>query len=80
MTNKQEASGAPKAGLLLVDTRTDRIGVVMGTEGPYVQLRPPAGGIEWDVPPDDLRPADAKDQLRAKVAIINARARRRSLR
>lgn len=68
-----------RPGLLLVDTRTDQVGVVMGCEGPYVQLRPPAGGMEWDVPPADLRPAEANDQLRAQVAAVNARAKRRRL-
>src|SRR5687767_3851531 len=30
----------PPVGAYVVDTRTERIGVVMGHEGPYVQLRP----------------------------------------
>jgi hypothetical protein len=54
-----------------VDTRTDRVGKVMGAEGPYVQLRPPAGGVEWDVPPEALRPARTVEELRAKVTGIN---------
>ncbi|WUA45952.1 hypothetical protein OG465_37715 [Streptomyces sp. NBC_01367] len=77
--SEQKTPASFKPGLLLVDTRTDRVGVVMGCEGPYVQLRPPAGGMEWDVLPDDLRPAEANDQLRAQVAAVNARAERRRL-
>ncbi|MFD8988989.1 hypothetical protein ACFVZ4_13145 [Streptomyces goshikiensis] len=77
MASEHEASEeTPDVGLLLVDTRTDRVGVVMGCEGPYVQLRPPAGGVEWDASPHDLRPAEVLDELRAKVTVINARERR----
>lgn len=65
MTSEQKTPASPEAGSLLVDTRTGRVGVVMGTEGrPYVQLRPPAGGVEWDVPPDNLQPAEVLDELR----------------
>lgn len=35
-------------GTYAVDTRTGRVGRVMGHEGPYVQLRPYGGGREWD--------------------------------
>ncbi|AZS87429.1 hypothetical protein ACIQKE_08795 [Streptomyces griseoviridis] len=41
----------PPVGTHVVDTRTGRIGVVMGHEGPYVQLRPRGGGLEWDAEP-----------------------------
>lgn len=61
----------PPTGSYAVDTRTDRVGRVMGSEGPYVQLRPPAGGTEWDVPPEALRPAGTLEELRAKVTEIN---------
>src|SRR5690606_12023078 len=37
----------PAVGAHVVDTMTGRIGVVMGHEGPYVQLRPYGGGREW---------------------------------
>lgn len=62
----------PEIGTLALDARTGRIGQVMGHEGPYVQLRPPQGGIEWDVRPEDVRPADAHECLRARVAEVNA--------
>ncbi|MDN3023605.1 hypothetical protein [Streptomyces sp. S.PB5] len=60
-------------GALMVDTRDGRVGVVMGNEGPYVQLRPPQGGVEWDVPPDLLREPEPGEVLSAKVAVANAR-------
>ena len=52
-------------GSYVVDTRTGRSGVVMGHEGPYVQLRPYGGGREWDAVPDALReatPAEGGDE------------------
>ncbi|MFF5495987.1 hypothetical protein [Streptomyces aquilus] len=62
-----------ETGALMVDTRDGRVGVVMGTAGPYVQLRPPRGGVEWDVPPDLLREPEAGEVLSAKVAVANGR-------
>ncbi|MEU6240954.1 hypothetical protein GTW40_16050 [Streptomyces sp. SID4985] len=58
-----------------MDTGTGRVGVVMGHEGPYVQLRPLGGGREWDCPPDRLRTATAAERLRAATARANARSR-----
>jgi hypothetical protein len=45
----------PALRAVMVDRRTGRIGRVMGSEGPYVQLRPLNGGKEWNVPTDQLR-------------------------
>ncbi|WP_328871258.1 hypothetical protein OHT76_14665 [Streptomyces sp. NBC_00287] len=47
----------PPVGSFVVDTRSGRIGVVMGHEGPYVQLRPCGGGREWDAAPEAVRKA-----------------------
>ncbi|MEU7105141.1 hypothetical protein ABZ951_08820 [Streptomyces sp. NPDC046215] len=47
---------APAKGTYVVDTRHDRVGEVMGHEGPRLQLRPPAGGREWEAHPDVTRP------------------------
>ncbi|MFJ4684799.1 hypothetical protein [Streptomyces sp. NPDC088789] len=44
----------PPIGSYVIDTRTGRPGVVMGHEGPYVQLRPVGGGREWDCVPESL--------------------------
>lgn len=60
-------------GTSMVDERTGDIGLVMGSVGPYLQLRPPQGGKEWDVPPDALRKPTAMETLRAKVSVANGR-------
>ncbi|WP_016908515.1 hypothetical protein [Streptomyces xiaopingdaonensis] len=60
-------SEIPPVGAYAVDTRTNRIGRVMDAGGPYVQLRPPTGGYEWDVPPEAVRAAGTLEELRARV-------------
>ena len=55
----------PQLGTCVVDTRTGRVGFVMGHEGPYVQLRPHGGGLEWDAEPAALRDATAAERLDA---------------
>jgi hypothetical protein len=50
-------------GALVVDTERDRLGQVMGHEGPYVQLRPVAGGREWDAYPAGVRPVTDEERL-----------------
>ncbi|MEU6440209.1 hypothetical protein [Streptomyces sp. NPDC047046] len=60
-------------GALVVDRRSGKVGVVMGHVGTYVQLRPPRGGREWDVPPADVRPPTPAEVLSAKVAVANRR-------
>ncbi|RPK46302.1 hypothetical protein EES39_13810 [Streptomyces sp. ADI92-24] len=61
----------PEPGSFAVDVRDGRVGRVMGRVGPYVQLRPPGGGSEWDCPPDAVRPAPPGLVLRARVAEVN---------
>lgn len=58
------------------DTKTDRVGRVMGYEGKYVQLRPLEGGREWDVHPDCLEPVPLSSALSGSVARLNDRSRR----
>ncbi|GAA2633321.1 hypothetical protein [Streptomyces axinellae] len=65
----------PPAGAYAVDTRTDRIGQVMDVWGPYVQLRPPKGGCEWDVPREAIRPARVSEELGARVSDLNWQSR-----
>ncbi|WP_327709647.1 hypothetical protein OG912_14210 [Streptomyces sp. NBC_00464] len=65
-----EAS-VPERGAFALDMRDGRVGRVMGRVGPYVQLRPPGGGAEWDCPPDAVRPAPPGLALRARVTEIN---------
>ncbi|WP_405669487.1 MULTISPECIES: hypothetical protein [unclassified Streptomyces] len=70
-TAQHDAS--PSVGAVMVDRRNGRVGVVMGHVGSCVQLRPPRGGLEWDVPPEDVRPPTTAEELSAKVAVANQR-------
>ncbi|PAZ09697.1 hypothetical protein CLM62_45315 [Streptomyces sp. SA15] len=65
----------PPVGSYVVDTRTGRLGIVMGHEGPYVQLRPYGGGREWDAEPGAVRRATQAERLSAATAYANARSR-----
>ncbi|MDH6630542.1 hypothetical protein M2271_008403 [Streptomyces sp. LBL] len=65
----------PTVGEAVHDGARDRVGRVMGHEGPYLQLRPLAGGREWDAEPDHLRPLTQDELLSALVAEANARSR-----
>ncbi|MCQ8772548.1 hypothetical protein HCK01_03155 [Streptomyces sp. AA8] len=58
-----------------MDTRTERLGQVMGHEGPRLQLRPPAGGREWEVEPAGVRAATEVELMIAKVRQANAASR-----
>jgi hypothetical protein len=70
-----ETATAPEVGELVLDAARDRVGVVMGHEGPFVQLRPPDGGREWDADPENVQPAAVTDELRFRVSEQNARRR-----
>ena len=63
----------PPIGSYVVDTHTGKVGMVMGHEGPYVQLRALGGGKEWDVAPDAVRRATAEERLGAATAYADAR-------
>jgi hypothetical protein len=65
----------PKLGDTVEDTSRAKVGQVMGFVGPYVQLRPVGGGIEWDTKAGNLRPVPLTDALRTGVAAANARSR-----
>ncbi|MEU9452155.1 hypothetical protein [Streptomyces sp. NPDC048277] len=65
----------PPLGTYVADVRDGRIGEVRGHVGGQVQLRPPAGGREWDCPKESLEPAPPEEVLRAQVRWAN-RARR----
>ncbi|WP_405914425.1 hypothetical protein OG760_31620 [Streptomyces sp. NBC_00963] len=54
---------------------SNRVGIVMGHEGPYLQLRPLGGGREWDADPARVRPVGPAELLKARVAEANARSR-----
>ncbi|WP_237525350.1 hypothetical protein [Streptomyces sp. SID4985] len=55
----------PPEGSLAIDTERDKLGYVMGHVGPYVQLRPLAGGRAWDADPARVRRATDAERLRA---------------
>lgn len=65
----------PPVGAYVMDTRSGRVGVVMGHEGPYIQLRPYGGGREWDAEPGAVRHATPAERLSAATAYANARSR-----
>jgi hypothetical protein len=66
----------PRLGDTVEDTSRRKTGRVMGFVGPYVQLRPVGGGIEWDSRSENLRPATDAEALSTGVAAANARSRR----
>ena len=55
----------PPVGSHVVDTRSGKVGIVMGHEGPYVQLRPYGGGKEWDAA-HPRRAAQRGDRVRQR--------------
>ncbi|MER7052717.1 hypothetical protein [Streptomyces sp. NPDC000351] len=65
----------PAVGEAVRDTARDRVGRVMGHEGPYVQVRPLGGGREWDADPCHVRTLGQDELLSALLAEVNARAR-----
>ncbi|MEU9098021.1 hypothetical protein [Streptomyces sp. NPDC048361] len=67
----------PAVGDTVRDTALDRIGVVMGHEGPHLQLCPINGGRYWDADPDAVLPLGPEELLLALLRAVNARSRRR---
>ncbi|WP_447040497.1 hypothetical protein [Streptomyces sp. DSM 118878] len=71
----EDADGGPAVGEAVHDSSRDRVGRVMGHEGPCVQLRPLSGGREWDADPGHLRVLTRNELLSALLAEVNARSR-----
>jgi len=69
--------GVPRVGTAVHDGGSGRVGLVMGREGPYLQLRPLRGGREWDADPAHVRPVGREELLSARLAEVNARSRHR---
>jgi hypothetical protein len=65
----------PAVGTAVRDTARDRVGMVMGHEGPYLQLRPLSGGREWDADAGCIQLLDPAELLSVRVAEANARNR-----
>ncbi|AXK35499.1 hypothetical protein DVA86_25450 [Streptomyces armeniacus] len=57
-----------REGTWLIDRRLDKLGRLMATDGPYVLLRPPRGGREWECPPDEVRLAMEAERRAAGIA------------
>lgn len=55
----------------VVDEARRRMGVVMDHVGNRVQLRPPAGGREWDADPDYVRLAREDEILRVDIQRVS---------
>jgi hypothetical protein len=70
-----ERPKAPRVGAWVLDTRTDRVGLVVDVLHGRVYLRKAGGGTEWEAMPVHLRPATAREELSARVAEINSRSR-----
>lgn len=64
----------PPLGTLLVDA-DERVGEFRGEWAGLWSLRPAAGGTEWTVRPEDVRPAGPEQRLRALTARANRRSR-----
>lgn len=73
--SERPESAPVRLGDTVKDTGNGRIGTVMGFVGPYVQMRPIGGGVEWDARPERLRPVTASEALSPGVARDNARSR-----
>ncbi|MCD9878198.1 hypothetical protein [Streptomyces guryensis] len=65
----------PAVGAYATDGRDGRVGEVMGHAGGRVQLRPVAGGREWECPPEAVGAAPPEEVLRARVRKANQEGR-----
>ncbi|GGZ95538.1 hypothetical protein ACFOOM_13525 [Streptomyces echinoruber] len=65
------AAALNRASEYVVDTRSGRLGEVMGRVGGRVRLRPVGGGREWDCPPESVEPAPPEEVLRERVRRLN---------
>ncbi|GAA1891233.1 hypothetical protein [Streptantibioticus ferralitis] len=61
-----------EAGAVVRDVKTDRVGVVIGMNDGRVSLRPAGGGAPWSARRVDVCPAGPMEELRARVAEVNA--------
>ncbi|MFD8913489.1 hypothetical protein [Streptomyces sp. NPDC059575] len=75
MTTSPDPDSPPPPGTAVRDLTRDRVGIVMGHEGPHLQLRPLSGGREWDVHPRHVQPLTPAELLRARLAEANHRSR-----
>ncbi|GHC73466.1 hypothetical protein [Streptomyces cinnamoneus] len=59
-----------REGAYVVDTRSGTLAQVVGSAAPRVQVRPPGGGQEWDVPADALRLATRQERETAGIRAV----------
>ncbi|OEV29043.1 hypothetical protein AN219_18645 [Streptomyces nanshensis] len=57
-----------RPGVYVVDRRRNKLGRVVGNDGPYLLLRPPAGGVEWNCPPESARLSTPHERREARIA------------
>ncbi|MEV6671996.1 hypothetical protein [Streptomyces sp. NPDC051162] len=74
-SERRETGKKPEKGAFVVDVPRGPLSEVMGHEGPFLQLRPPRGGREWEARLDDTRPATDAEKPAAKVQAANAGSR-----
>lgn len=67
----------PAVGSYIVDTRSDRIGIVKAVLAGRLYLRPPGGEKEWEAMPAHVRLATPREALPHKVAEANEHRVRR---
>ncbi|MEU1159943.1 hypothetical protein ABZ372_03605 [Streptomyces sp. NPDC005921] len=65
----------PPLGTYVTDVRDGRVGEVRGHVGGQVQVRPLAGGREWDCPVGSLELTPPEEVLRAQVRRANRAGR-----
>ncbi|MGI5350195.1 hypothetical protein ACQEU8_36490 [Streptomyces sp. CA-250714] len=61
-----------RIGAYVIDRRKGELGRVMGNNGPYLLLRRPCGGTEWDCPPSAARLATEAERHAAGIAANGA--------
>lgn len=64
----------PNVGAWVVDTRTDRMAIVLDVLFGRLYLRRPGGGVEWEAMPVHVRPATEHEVLSAQVVEVNRRS------
>jgi hypothetical protein len=62
----------PEQGAVMLDTARDLVGIVVNVDGPLVRLRAGGSRATWRARLVDVFPASPMQELRAKVADINA--------
>lgn len=76
MATEANPTNPPEVGEMVRDTRRQVFGILMGNVGGRLQLRPVAGGLEWDAQPEHVRSLTQAEILSARVSEANARSHR----